>query len=100
MSGNLNTFFDLLKFADKIEVLRYPREICFAPLKNAKGENSPKTVQQALDKLDRIVFKKICGQDLPKQPVELSQEFYYPTEEFIQKCKTGSVIDNPQYVTL
>ena len=40
--------FDLLPFAEKVEVLLYPRELCFCPLKNAEGENSPKTVEKAL----------------------------------------------------
>lgn len=42
--------FDILPLAERVEVICYPREECFAPLKNAEGENSPETVRTALRK--------------------------------------------------
>jgi UDP-N-acetylglucosamine/UDP-N-acetylgalactosamine diphosphorylase len=41
--------FDVLPFAKTVKVLLYPREMCFCPLKNAEGENSPETVERALN---------------------------------------------------
>jgi UDP-N-acetylglucosamine/UDP-N-acetylgalactosamine diphosphorylase len=40
--------FDCLDFATSSEVLVYPREQCFAPLKNAKGKDSLATLQRKL----------------------------------------------------
>lgn len=40
--------FDFLPFAEKVEVLLYPRKRCYAPLKNRTGPNSPETVRRAL----------------------------------------------------
>jgi len=40
--------FHVLELAEKVSVLVYPREECFAPLKNATGEDSVETVQAAL----------------------------------------------------
>ncbi len=41
--------FDMLPLADRVEVLVYPREECFAPLKNEKGADSIETVREALE---------------------------------------------------
>ena len=40
--------FDILPLADRADVICYPREECFAPLKNIEGEDSPETVRAAL----------------------------------------------------
>lgn len=40
--------FDCFPFAKKIGGLCYPRERCFAPLKNREGKDSPQTVRAAL----------------------------------------------------
>lgn len=40
--------FDVLPYNTRIEVLECPRSQCFAPLKNAKGPDSPETVSKAL----------------------------------------------------
>lgn len=40
--------FDILPLAEKADVICYPREECFAPLKNAEGEDSSETVRAAL----------------------------------------------------
>ncbi len=52
--------FDLLPFSKKTEVVVYPRERFFSPLKNATGENSKESVQsdllkeQKFDRLDNL----------------------------------------------
>ncbi len=74
--------FDALRYATTIKTLIYPRNLCFSPLKNGVGQNSLETVQQALLKRDREVFEQVTGSPPPDKPFELSQQFYYPTDEF------------------
>ncbi len=71
--------FDSLAYVNQSAALIYPRALCFAPLKNATGENSPLAVQQALRQQDRLALEKITGCPLPAEVVEISQDFYYPT---------------------
>lgn len=40
--------FDIISFAEHVEAIAYPRETCFAPLKNATGPDSPATVVEKL----------------------------------------------------
>jgi UDP-N-acetylglucosamine/UDP-N-acetylgalactosamine diphosphorylase len=77
--------FDLLPYAEKTGVLLYPRESCFAPLKNLQGENSVKTVQKALQANDYRVFSAIAAAGPCIAPFEISQEFYYPTPALLSK---------------
>lgn len=79
--------FDVLPLALKVQALLYPREQCFAPLKNAQGEASIVTVQAALQYRDREIIKAITGAEPPTHPFELAQEFYYPTEDFLENWK-------------
>ena len=53
--------FDILPFAKQVDVLVYPRDDVFAPLKNASGDNSLETVQKALIENDRKILEKIYG---------------------------------------
>jgi len=76
--------FDLLPFSDRVEALVYPREECFAPLKNMTGEGSPESVQNALMQRDRKVYLQVTGSEATEEMIELSQEFYYPTQEFLR----------------
>lgn len=69
--------FDSLEFTNKVSALLYPRERCFAPLKNASGDNSIKTVQQALEKEERRLYREATGHDAPPGPFELPIEYYY-----------------------
>lgn len=75
--------FDVLAFTNKVTVLNYPREQCFAPLKNKEGLDSLKTVQAALQALDRLTFFQVTGLEPPHVPFELAQEFYYPTQKLL-----------------
>lgn len=79
--------FDLLPLAEKVNALLYPRNFCFAPLKNLKGEDSLKTVQEALEKSDQRIFSEITGKHCNKTPIELAQDFYYPTPTLLAKWK-------------
>lgn len=77
--------FDWLKHANKVGALIYPREQCFAPLKNAEGADSPNNVRAALQEADRRVIEKITGLEAPPPPFEISADFYYPTPALIKE---------------
>lgn len=72
--------FDVLKFTEKVCVIKSPREHCFSPLKNAQGTDSVTTVQEALQGLDRIMYQKVFGESPPEKPFELEQSLYYPAK--------------------
>ncbi|MEC7838949.1 MAG: UTP--glucose-1-phosphate uridylyltransferase [Chlamydiota bacterium] len=74
--------FDMLPFSEKIGALIYKREDCFAPLKNRSGNHSPETVKCMLLNADKKQWQTVTGTLPPTETFELSQEFYYPTEEF------------------
>lgn len=80
-----NFIFDILPLAKKVSVLSYPREQCFAPLKNAEGDDSSETVQRLLQQDARRIFEQISGKVPPDRPFELAPEFYYPTPELLQR---------------
>lgn len=89
--------FDSLILAEGIRALLYPREDCFAPLKNFEGEDSILTVQHALLNADQKTFSGITEKKPPSHPFEISQEFYYPTAELIKKWK-GKLLSNTEYI--
>lgn len=76
--------FDWLVHTEKVAALLYPREQCFAPLKNSKDSDSPRTVQQSIQEREREILRNL-GLTPPEFPFELSAEFYYPTPEFLLK---------------
>lgn len=90
--------FDLLPLAWSVKALIYPREECFAPLKNEKGNDSPQTVREALQKRDRQVFRDITGIEPPNRPFELDPSFYYPTPEILSKWKGKTLPDDPYVI--
>lgn len=79
--------FDWLLHAKDVAALLYPREECFAPLKNLAGPDSPETVRRALQQRDRSLLHALTGLPPPDFPFELSSEFYYPTHELQAKWK-------------
>ncbi|MFQ5729518.1 MAG: hypothetical protein ACE5GN_04065, partial [Waddliaceae bacterium] len=83
--------FDTLPLALKVNALLYPRKTCFSPLKNAE---SLVTVQAALQDRDRQVYQDLSGLETPARPFELSQEFYYPTPEVLDKWKGRPLPEN------
>lgn len=89
--------FDILPLALKVKALLYPREECFAPLKNAEGDASLSTVHAALQARDRQQFQKISEAEPPDRPFELSQQFYYPTPELLEKWK-GMTLPKEEYI--
>jgi UDP-N-acetylglucosamine/UDP-N-acetylgalactosamine diphosphorylase len=87
--------FDVIPFADQVEIIVYPRQECFAPLKNHSGDASPQTVKNALMQRDREIFSGITGNPPTQQPIELAAEFYYPTPELLTKWKGRSLPSTP-----
>lgn len=80
--------FDLLPFAKRARIIVYPRQQCFAPLKNFKGEGSIDTVWAALLAADREAYFQVTGVHPPSAAVfELSKDFHYPTEALMKKWK-------------
>lgn len=89
--------FDILPHAKKVNALVYPREQCFAPLKNSTGQDSPSTVTAALETNDRRILREITGSKCDASPLEISQAFYYPTRDLINKWKE-KLISDPGYI--
>lgn len=89
--------FDVLPLASHVKALLYPRENCFAPLKNLTGNDSITTVHSALQKYDRAIFTEITGTTPPQVPFELAQEFHYPTPDLLAKWK-GIPLPQTQYI--
>lgn len=79
--------FDLLKHADKVEVILYPREEIFAPLKNRDDVGK---VQRALLDRDRKALQQITG-FISDDIIELHAQFHYPHQELIQKWKGNRI---------
>lgn len=81
MGWKLEKFiFDLLLFTSKSDLIVYPRELCFAPLKNRQPPDSPQTVREALEKRDLFSLQNLTGIEQKLHPFELSAPFLYPTE--------------------
>ena len=79
--------FDWLLYAHRVAALIYPREECFAPLKNLTGDDSPETVRDALQQRERAILERLTGLPPPPFSFELPAEFYYPTQELKTKWK-------------
>ena len=89
--------FDAFDFLEHVYVLIYAKEHIFAPLKNATGVASIESVQKALLASDRRVYATISGLPAPNKTFELSQEFYYPTQELLQKWQ-GKPLPDCDYI--
>ena len=79
--------FDVLKFSYRAILAIYPRENCFAPIKNREGENSLESAQKALIAQDRKVIEAITGSKAPMSCLEIDPAFYYPTIDLLAKWK-------------
>ncbi len=77
--------FDALSQAHALGVLVYERATCFAPLKNAAGEDSPTTVTAALIEADKRAYEAVSGLPAPAHLFEVHPQFYYPTQELIDR---------------
>lgn len=89
--------FDVLQFANRVQALLYPRDVCFAPLKNATGPDSVASVRRALQKESRRIFSQITGNSPPASQFELAPDFYYPTNKLLAKWK-GASAPQSQYI--
>jgi UDP-N-acetylglucosamine/UDP-N-acetylgalactosamine diphosphorylase len=90
--------FDLLAYAEQIAVIEYPRERCFAPLKNKTGLHSIETVRQALQAEAHRIFTEVTGTPSPQKPFEISQEFHYPTIQLLNTWKGKNFPENRDYL--
>ena len=79
--------FDLLPEAKAVKALLYPREECFAPLKNFSGPDSIEDVQAALLAEAKRIAERVTGLPAPAHPFELPAEFFYPTPQLLAKWK-------------
>ncbi|MES2121208.1 MAG: UTP--glucose-1-phosphate uridylyltransferase [Chlamydiota bacterium] len=70
--------FDLLDEARSAAVLVCPRENIYAPLKNAQGDKSLSTVQEALMHFDRKFYESVTGTPVGDELFELDPALYYP----------------------
>lgn len=83
--------FDLLAHAQAVNVLLYPRNETYSPLKNHEGDNSMDTVRKALLNQDRRRFYQVSGRMAEDRFFELDQAFHYPTKELLKKWKGKSL---------
>lgn len=86
--------FDALPYAKKTTVLNYLREDIFAPLKAIEGENNPQSVREALIRKEKKIYQMISQCIAPEGPLELSAQFYYPTEELIQRWRQKQIFSS------
>ena len=90
--------FDILEKSIKTRALIYPRELCFAPLKEKEGLHGLKALQKALLESDRKIYSVISGCQAPlSKNFELSQNFYYPSETLQKKWK-GQALGGASYI--
>lgn len=83
--------FDWLTHTKKVAAFICPREECFAPLKNAKGIDSPETVRIALQQMDKKIIQALTDLPPPDFSFELAADFYYPTDDLKAKWYRRSV---------
>lgn len=89
--------FDIFCEAKAVDALVYPREACFAPLKNFSGSDSLETVPYAIEASDRRVISAITGTPCEVSPIEISQDFYYPTPSLLNKWQ-GKEVTTTGYI--
>ncbi len=90
--------FDILAYANRVEVMVYPRHLCYAALKNVAGPDSLTEVQSALQAMDRRIFAEISGTTVPEDRLfELAPQFYYPTQDLVQRWK-GRSLPSESYI--
>ncbi len=86
--------FDMLPLSKKTHVIVYPRDTCFAPLKNKEGRDSPTTVRAALEKREKEILKTTFHVEYADSPLEIDQAFYYPTEAMRDPSQTQLINEN------
>jgi UDP-N-acetylglucosamine/UDP-N-acetylgalactosamine diphosphorylase len=95
--------FDVLPLAERWAVVETSRREEFAPLKNAKGDDSPEAVKQAISDLAADWLER-AGVRVPKRPdggaavaLEVSPLFALDGAELTTKVSRGEKIDGPRY---
>ncbi len=91
--------FDLLNYTRSSGALLVPREKHYAPLKNAEGDKSLKTVQEALLSYDQERYFFLTGKRANSLLFELSPAFYYPSESLKKKLRDHPLQEG-EYVDL
>lgn len=87
--------FDLLAFAEKVEVILYDRDKTFAPLKE-RSDVGP--VQRALLERDRRAFERLTGSPPADHIFELDATLHFPTDAIALKWK-GKTHPGSSYIT-
>lgn len=89
--------FDVLPFAKGVDLVRYPRQTSFAPLKNREGKWSLPDVQERVQQAERLLFEEWSGKPPPNRAFELSASFYYksPEREGVWK---GRALPEKEYI--
>lgn len=95
--------FDVLPLAERWLVMETSHREEFAPLKNAEGVDSPRTVQAALTNLAADWLKR-AGMEVPRTttgepavPLEVSPLFALDADEFAARLDRGTRIEGPRY---
>lgn len=89
--------FDALPYARRWLLMETIRADEFAPLKNATGPDSPKTVREAILSLHRRWLEQ-CGIATGDWPVEISPLFALDTEELALRLPAGFHLTGPTYL--
>lgn len=76
---------DFVEKAEDFGALEMPRELVFAPLKNSSGPDSIVTVQEALQRRDRLQWQELFSLDPGAISFELGPDFYYPDEGLLKQ---------------
>lgn len=91
--------FDALPMADRWLVVESPREVEFAPVKNANGVDSPETCKQAITNLAADWLRK-AGAEVetddegnPVAPLEISGRFAVDSTEFAARIYPDRTIN-------
>jgi len=79
--------FDAFAFTDRVSVFHGKKNECFSPLKELKDLE---VVKEAMVKKDKKILKELLQFETDKNILEISQEFHYPTEDFLAKWKKNT----------
>lgn len=78
-------------------VICFPKNKCYAPLKNKEGKDSVNDVQAALYQKDIEIFFNITGKKPENKIFELAPDFHYPTNKLLDDWK-GRDLPDSSYV--
>lgn len=89
--------FDLMPWAANAIVMEVDPARCFAPLKNAHGDDSPTSVKAQMAALHRAWLRQ-AGAEVPEGvPVEISPQFALDPDELAAKIPSNTRVENPRY---